>query len=102
MNEIKVEVELHQEKVDFMNDAYVKGLQYWKKVTVNNVSTKNETRELIDLAPKKVVLVCKAKNQKLINIEELIFYLKSQYLEHNSENRIFIPDIPSEEPSFEE
>ena len=48
-----------------------------------------------------MVLVRKAKNQKLVNIEEIIFYLKSQYLEHNPEDRTFIPDIPSEEPSFE-
>ena len=95
-----MEVELHQEKVDFINDVYEKGLKYWKKVALNSVSTKNETRELIELAPKKVVLVRKAKNQKLINIEEMICYLKSQYLEHNSENRTFIPDIPIEEPSF--
>ena len=98
---IKVEVELHHEKVNFINDAYEKGLQYWKKVALENVSTENETRRLIQLAPKKVVLVRKAKNQKLVNIEEMIFYLKSQYLEHNPENRTFIPDIPGEEPSFE-
>ena len=48
-----------------------------------------------------MILVRKAKNQKLVNIEEIIFYLKSQYLEHNPEDRTFILDIPSEEPSFE-
>ena len=75
---IKVEVELHQEKVDFINDAYEKKLQYWKRVALENVLTENKTRELIELAPKKVILVRKAKNQKLVNTEEIIFYLKSQ------------------------
>ena len=75
---IKVEVELHQEKVDFINDAYEKKLQYWKRVALENVLTENKTRELIELAPKKVILVLKAKNQKLVNTEEIIFYLKSQ------------------------
>ena len=68
---------------------------------LQSVSTKNEGRELIELAPRKVIFVRKAKNQKFVNIEEIIFYLKSQYLEHNSEDRTFIPNIPSEEPSFE-
>ena len=48
-----------------------------------------------------MILVCKIKNQKVVNIEEIIFYLKFQYLEHNSEERTFIPNILSEEPSFE-
>ena len=57
---------------------------------------------MIELAPRKVISVRKAKNQKFVNIKEIIFYLKSQYLEHNHEDRTFIPNIPSEEPSFEE
>ena len=104
MNEVResrIKVELHQEKVDFLNDAYEKGLEYWKRAALESVSTENEARELIELAPRKVILVCKAKNQKFINVEQLIFHLRSQYLEHNCEDRTFIPNIPSEEPSFE-
>ena len=50
-----------------------------------------------------MILVLKIKNEKRVNIDEIIFYLKSQYLEHNDEERTFIPNIPSEEnmPSFE-
>ena len=72
-----------------------------KKAALESVLTENEARELIELAPKKVILVRKAKNQKFVNIEEILFYLKSQYLEQNPEDRTFIPNIPSEEPSFE-
>ena len=68
-------------------------------MALESVSTKNE-RKSIELAPKKVILVRREKNQKLVNIEEMIFYSTSWYLKHN-ENRTFIPDIPSEEPSFE-
>ena len=92
---------VHQDKVDFINDAYDKVLEYWKRAALESVSTENEATELIELAPRKVILVRKAKNQKVINIEEIIFYLKSHYLEHNPEDRTFIPHIPSEEPSFE-
>ena len=70
-------------------------------MALESVSNENVARELIELALRKVILVSKAKNQKFVNIEEIIFHLKSQYLEHNSEDRTFILNIPSEEPSFE-
>ena len=74
-----------------------------KKAALQSVSNKSETKELIDLAPSRVILVLKIKNEKRVNIDEIIFYLKSQYLEHNDEERTFIPNIPREEnmPSFE-
>ena len=99
----KIEVEIHQEKVDFINDAYEKELRYWKRAALESVSTEKEAKELIELAPPRVILVRKVKNEKMVNIDEIIFYLKSQYLAHNAEERTFIPNIPSEEnmPSFE-
>ena len=36
-----------------------------------------------------------------MNIDEIIFYLKSMYSTHNEEPRIFIDDIPVDERSFE-
>ena len=101
VRESRIEVELHQEKVDFRNDAYEKGLRYWQREDLESVSTENEAREFSELAPRGVILVRKVKNQKVVNIEEIIFHLKSQYLEHNPQERTFIPNIPSEEPSFE-
>ena len=89
IDESRIEVEIHQEKVDFINDAYEKGLRYWKKAALESVSTKNEARELIELAPRRVILVRKVKNEKVVNIEEIIFYLKSQYLEHNSRKNFY-------------
>ena len=85
----------------FINDAHEKELEYWKRTALESVSIKNEASELIELALRKVILVRKAKNQKVINIEEIIFYLKSHYLEHNPEDRTFISHNPSKEPSFE-
>ena len=69
VRETKIEVNLHQDKVDFINDAYEKGLQYWKRAPLESVSTEYEARELIESAPRKVILVRKAKNQKFVNIE---------------------------------
>ena len=73
MDENRIEVELHQMEVDFINDAYEKGWRYWKRAALESVSTKYEARKLIELASRKVILVRKAKNQKLVNIEEIFF-----------------------------
>ena len=40
----KIEVDLSQEKIDFINDAYQKELQHWKNLALESVSTENETR----------------------------------------------------------
>ena len=46
MNEIrvinKIEVNLSQEKIDFINEAYQKELKYWEKVALESVLTENE------------------------------------------------------------
>ena len=68
---------------------------------LESVSTKNEVGELIELAPTKVILVRKGKNQKFVNIEHIIFHLKSWYSKYNSKGRTFISNIPREEASFE-
>ena len=60
MNEVrvmnKIEINLSQEKIDFVNDAYQKELQYWKKVASESVLTANGKKQLTHLAPPKVFL----------------------------------------------
>ena len=46
-------------------------------------------------------VIRKEKSKKTVNIDEMIFYLKSMYSTHNEEPRTFIDDIPTDEPSFE-
>ena len=75
----RIEVEIHQEKVDFINDAYQKELRYWKRAALESVSTENEAKELTELAPSRVILVRKVKNEKIVKIDEIMFYLKSPY-----------------------
>ena len=103
MNEI--EVNLSQGKINFINDAYQKELLYWKKAALKMASTENEAKELTDLALSRVFLIRKAavKNAKKMNINEIIFYLKSQYSTDNRVQITFIQDIPSQGdiPSFE-
>ena len=104
MNEVrtkKIEIEVNQGKIGYINYAYRKEITYWKKAALERVSTESEENELIDLAPSRVSLICKVKSTKTENNNEIIFYLKSKYSAHNEEPRIFIYDIPREEPSFE-
>ena len=56
---------------------------------------------MVHLAPSRVLLIRKEKSRKTVNIEEIIFYLKSMYSTHNEEPKTFIDDTPTEEPSFE-
>ena len=65
------------------------------------VLNESEEKELVDIAPSRVLLISKKKSKKTVNIEEIIFYLKSMYSTRNKEPRTFIYDIPTKEPSFE-
>ena len=63
----KIEVDLSQEKIDFLNYAYQKELQHWKKVALESVSTENKAKELINLALSRVCLIRKVKNAMTLN-----------------------------------
>ena len=100
----KIEVNLSQEKINFINDTHQKGLQYWKEAALKKDSTENEAKESTDLAPLRAFLIPKAaKNAKKMNINEIIFYLKARYSTDNRDQINFIQDIPSQRdaPSFE-
>ena len=50
----EIEINLSQEKIDFINDAYQKKLKYWTELALKKSSAENEAKELIDLAPLRV------------------------------------------------
>ena len=97
----KIEVEVNQEKITYINYAYNKELTYLKKAALARVLNESEEKELVDLVPSKILLIRKEKIEKTVNIDEIFFFLKSIYSTHNEEPRTFINDIPTEEPSFE-
>ena len=98
----KIKRKVNQDKIDYINYAYSEDVTHWRKAALDRVSTEREEKELIDLAPSRVSLIWKVKSViKTVNIDEIIFYLKSKYLAHNEEPRIFINGILSEETSFE-
>ena len=54
----KIEVDLSQEKIDFINNTYQNKLQHWKKVALESVLTGNEGKELIDLTLLRYCMIC--------------------------------------------
>ena len=76
--------------------AHQKELHYWKNIALAN-NNEYERKQLTDLAPLRVFLARKAvvKND-VKNVNEIIFYLKNQYLPHNEERGAFIEDIPNQ------
>ena len=74
----RIEVCLSQDKINQINSAFQKELDYWKKAALENLD-ENEGNHLKDLAPLSPFLICKAEknNTKKVDINEIILYLKS-------------------------
>ena len=48
-----IEANLPQEKIDFINAAYIEEVDYWKRVALDS-KNEEEKKQLTDLAPLKV------------------------------------------------
>ena len=72
-------IEMDQEKIEYMNFAYNEEIIYWKKAALDRILNEREEKELVDLAPPKVLLIRKEKIEKIVNIDEIVFYLESMY-----------------------
>ena len=99
----RIEVNLTQEKLDFINDANQKQLQHQKNI-VSAGKNENERKELTDLAPLREFLTRKdiIKNDTAMTANEMNFYLKNNYLPYEEEQGAFIKGIPfQEDQSFE-
>ena len=69
----KIEIEVNQDKIDYINYGYSEEVTYWRKSALEKVSTDSEEKELIDLVPLRVSLIRKVKSVKTVNIDEIIF-----------------------------
>ena len=72
-------IEMDQEKIEYMNFAYNEEIIYWKKAALDRILNEREEKELVDLAPPRVLLIRKEKIEKIVNIDEIVFYLESMY-----------------------
>ena len=66
-------IEMDQAKIEYMNFAYNEEIIYWKKAALDRILNEREQKELVDLAPPKVLLIRKEKIEKIVNIDEIIF-----------------------------
>ena len=75
-------------------------MQYRKNIALAS-KNENEKKQLTDLTPLRDFLARKpvVKND-LKNVNEIIFYLKNQYLPHNEERGAFIEDILIKKTDF--
>ena len=87
--------------MEYINFACNEEITYWKKAALARVVNEKEEKELVDLAPPRVLSNHKEKIEKTVNIDKIVFYLKSMYSTHNEETRTFIENIPTDEASFE-
>ena len=54
MDEVRTkqrEIEVNQERIDYINYAYSEEMTYWKKAALERVSAESEEKELVDLEP---------------------------------------------------
>ena len=77
----RIEVSLSQVKINQINSAFQKGLDYWKKAALENLD-ENEASQLKDSVPLGLLLIRKVEknNAKKVDINEIVLYLKSQYM----------------------
>ena len=82
MDQVEVrtrKIEIDQEKMEYKNSTYNEEITYWKKAALARLLNESDEKELVDLAPPRVLLIRKDKIEKAANIDETIFYLKSVY-----------------------
>ena len=60
-------MELNQEKIDYINYVYNKEITYWKKAALERVLNESEKKELLDLAPSRILLIHKEKCKHCIS-----------------------------------
>ena len=67
---------MNQDKIDHINYVHSEEITYWKKEALERFSSESEEKELIDLAPSTVSLICKVKSVKTVIVDKIFFLLK--------------------------
>ena len=80
----KIAANLPQEKINFINEAHQREVEYLKKFALDN-KNKDEKKQLTDLAPLKDFLTRKYVVKEVKSVNEIICSLKNRYLSHNEE-----------------
>ena len=67
MDQVEVrtrKIEIDQEKMEYKNSTYNEEITYWKKAALARLLNESDEKELVDLAPPRVLLIRNEKNRK--------------------------------------
>ena len=85
-----------QEEIDFINDIHAKLPDYWKRAALGS-RNEDKRKPLTDQAPLRVFLARKdAVESGAENVYEILYYLKNN-CSPQTEERVFIKDIPQDD-----
>ena len=90
----RIEPNLSQEKIDFINAAYVEEVNYWKRAALGS-KNEEERKQLKKLTLTRGFLVRKDGKSSTKYIREMLFDLKKIYSPYNEE-QARIDDIPQD------
>ena len=90
----RIEPNLSQEKIDFINAAYVEEVNYWKRAALGS-KNEEERKQLKKLTLSRGFLVRKDGKSSTKYIREMLFDLKKIYSPYNEE-QARIDDIPQD------
>ena len=91
-----IETNLSKEKIEFINAAYTKEVDYSKRAALEG-KNEEEIKQLTNHGPSRVFLTRKDTGKDCAeNINEMIFHLKNNCSNHNREQTC-VDDIPQED-----
>ena len=84
----RIEVNLSQDKIDGIASIYQAEVRYWKEAALKNLD-ENAANELNDFAPPSLFLTRTVRNNaREGNIDEIMYYLRSQYFDNENQIRL--------------
>ena len=98
----RIEANLPQEKIDFINAAHTQEVDYWKRAALGS-KNEEEIKQLTDLVPLKVFLTLEDTGKSSVeNIYKMLFYLRKNYSLHTEEKACIENILQDDRFSFEE
>ena len=92
MDARRIEVSLSQDKINLKNGTYQKELGCWKDAALKMALDGDKANQLKGSAPFFLLI---RKPAKKMDIDEIISYLKFQYLTSNKDQVTFVKNLPS-------
>ena len=97
----KIEANLTQEKIDFINNTHAKKVDYWKRAALGGRG-EDDRKRLTDQVPLRVFSARKdAVKKGAENVYQILFYLKNNYSPHTKDRAFTEHILQDDRFSFE-